>query len=154
MEFNEVIKTKIKMKKLFEGTTVPTYGTAYSAGADLYAVLDAPVTIAPNKPKVIPTGVACEIPVGLVGVVCARSGLSCKQDLAPANKVGIIDADYYYSQNEGHIFIKLTNDSNEGKTLTVPTGQGFAQGIFLPFGITEDDEVTEIRNGGFGSTTK
>ena len=68
--------------------------------------------------------------------------------------MGIIDSDYYFSDNEGHIFIKLTNDSNEGKTLQVAKGNGFAQGIFMPFGITEDDEVTEVRNGGFGSTTK
>ena len=70
------------------------------------------------------------------------------------NTVGIIDSDYYYSDNEGHIFIKITNDSKDGKTVTVKKGEGFAQGIFLEYGITEDDDVSEIRNGGFGSTTK
>ena len=69
------------------------------------------------------------------------------------NTVGIIDSDYFYSDNEGHIFIKITNDSNEGKIVTVEAGQGFAQGLFMPFGITEDDEVSAMRNGGFGSTT-
>ena len=83
-----------------------------------------------------------------------RSGLGFKFRLQLNNTVGIIDSDYYYSDNEGHIFIKLTNDSNEGKTMQLAKGNGFAQGIFLPFGITEDDGVTEVRNGGFGSTTK
>ena len=70
------------------------------------------------------------------------------------NTVGIIDSDYYYSDNEGHIFVKLTNDTNEGKTVEVTTGTGMVQGIFLPYGITEDDDAEGIRNGGFGSTTK
>ena len=70
------------------------------------------------------------------------------------NTVGIIDSDYFYSDNEGHIFAKITNDSKDGKTLTVEAGQGFMQGIFVPFGITEDDNVTAVRNGGFGRKTK
>lgn len=150
MEFNEVIKTKIKMKKLFEGTTVPTYGTAYSAGADLYAVLDAPVTIAPHETRVIPTGVACEIPVGLVGVVCARSGLSCKQDLAPANKVGIIDADY-----RGEIVVVLHNHGSQIRT--VQNGDRIAQILFMPYVQAQFEVVDELSDtvrgvGGFGHT--
>ena len=70
------------------------------------------------------------------------------------NTVGIIDSDYFFSDNEGHIFMKITNDSNEGKTVEVPAGTGFAQGIFMQYGVTIDDDVTEVRNGGFGSTTK
>ena len=70
------------------------------------------------------------------------------------NKVGIIDSDYFYSDNEGHIFVKLTNDSNEGKTVSVEQGTGMVQGIFMQYGVTIDDDVTEVRNGGFGSTTK
>ena len=70
------------------------------------------------------------------------------------NTVGIIDSDYFNSDNEGHIFIKMTNDSNEGKTVEVAAGTGFAQGIFMQYGITEDDDAEGIRNGGFGSTTK
>ena len=70
------------------------------------------------------------------------------------NTVGIIDSDYFYSDNEGHIFVKLTNDSNEGKTVSVEQGTGMVQGIFMQYGVTIDDEVTEVRNGGFGSTTK
>ena len=83
-----------------------------------------------------------------------RSGLGFKYRVQLNNTVGIIDSDYFYSDNEGHIFIKITNDSNEGKTVTVEVGQGFAQGLFMPFGITVDDEVSAMRNGGFGSTTK
>ena len=70
------------------------------------------------------------------------------------NTVGIIDSDYFFSDNEGHIFMKITNDSNEGKTVEVSAGTGFAQGIFMQYGITEDDDAEGIRNGGFGSTTK
>ena len=83
-----------------------------------------------------------------------RSGLGFKFRLQLNNTVGIIDSDYYDSDNEGHIFAKLTNDSNEGKTVEVRTGDGFMQGIFVEYGITLDDDVTDVRNGGFGSTTK
>jgi len=77
-----------------------------------------------------------------------------KYRLQMNNTVGIIDSDYFFSDNEGHIFMKITNDSNEGKTVEVPAGTGFAQGIFMQYGITEDDDAEGIRNGGFGSTTK
>ena len=83
-----------------------------------------------------------------------RSGLGFKYRLQLNNTVGIIDSDYFDSDNEGHIFAKITNDSNEDKVLEVKEGTGFMQGIFMQYGITEDDDVTEIRNGGFGSTTK
>ena len=83
-----------------------------------------------------------------------RSGLGFKYRLQLNNTVGIIDSDYYRSDNEGHIFAKVTNDSNEGKTAEINAGTGFMQGIFIEYGITVDDDVTEVRNGGFGSTTK
>ena len=83
-----------------------------------------------------------------------RSGLGFKYRLQLNNTVGIIDSDYYNSDNEGHIFAKLTNDSNEDKTVTVHAGEGFMQGIFVQYGITVDDEASAVRNGGFGSTTK
>ena len=82
-----------------------------------------------------------------------RSGLGFKYRLQLNNTVGIIDSDYFYSDNEGHIFAKITNDSNEGKTVELKAGEGFMQGIFLEYGITVDDDATEIRNGGLGSTT-
>ena len=83
-----------------------------------------------------------------------RSGLGFKYRLQLNNTVGIIDSDYYHSDNEGHIFAKLTNDTKEGKSLQIAAGNGFMQGIFTEYGITFDDQVTERRNGGFGSTTK
>ena len=83
-----------------------------------------------------------------------RSGLGFKYRLQLNNTVGIIDSDYYDSDNEGHIFAKITNDTKEGKTVRIETGSGFMQGIFMEYGITFDDHVTESRNGGFGSTTK
>ncbi|MBM6800576.1 deoxyuridine 5'-triphosphate nucleotidohydrolase, partial [Coprobacillus cateniformis] len=83
-----------------------------------------------------------------------RSGLGFKYRLQLNNTVGVIDSDYFYSDNEGHIFIKITNDSNEGKIVDVKKGQGIAQGIFMQYGIVEDDDVSELRNGGFGSTTR
>ena len=83
-----------------------------------------------------------------------RSGLGFKYRLQLNNTVGIIDSDYYYSDNEGHIFAKITNDSNEGKTVELKAGNGFMQGIFVEYGITVDDNVQTVRNGGFGSTTK
>ena len=83
-----------------------------------------------------------------------RSGLGFKYRLQLNNTVGIIDSDYYYSDNEGHIFAKITNDSNENKVVTIQKGTGFMQGIFVEYGITIDDDTTIVRNGGFGSTTK
>jgi len=149
-EFDKVVSTKIKIKKLKEGTKVPTYGTIYSAGADLYAVLDEPVTIAPNETKVISTGVALEIPVGLVGLVFARSGLSCKQDLAPANKVGIIDSDY-----RGEVVVVLHNHGNQVRT--VNNGDRVAQLLFMPyvqacFQLSDTLSDTVRGTGGFGHT--
>ena len=149
-EFDNVVSTKIKIKKLKEGTKVPTYGTIYSAGADLYAVLDEPVTIAPNETKVISTGVALEIPVGLVGLVFARSGLSCKQDLAPANKVGVIDSDY-----RGEVVVVLHNHGTQQRT--VQNGDRVAQILFMPYvraNFEETDDLSDtVRGvGGFGHT--
>ena len=143
---------KIAVKKLRENAVLPTFGSPEAAGADLYACLASPVTVAPGETAFIPTGLAMELPVGYVGLVYARSGLACKRGLAPANKVGVIDSDYYYSDNEGHIFAKITNDNHTGKTLTVEAGSGFLQAIFIPYGVTYSDDATGVRNGGMGST--
>ena len=102
----------------------------------------------------IPTGIRVLIEDGWVLKIYPRSGLGFKYRLQLNNTVGIIDSDYSRSDNEGHIFIKVTNDSNEGKTLSIPAGTGFAQGIFVEYGITVDDDASGVRNGGFGSTTK
>lgn len=138
--------------KVYEAVKIPKRATKGSAGYDFYSPLT--FTLNPGETIKIPTGIRAGMREDYVLMVFPRSGLGFKYRLQLNNTVGIIDSDYFYSDNEGHIFIKLTNDSNEGKVLELAEGTGFAQGIFLQFGITEDDEVTELRNGGFGSTTK
>ncbi len=139
-------------REVYDAIELPKRATKGSAGYDFYSPLT--FTLAPGETIKIPTGIRANIADGWALLVFPRSGLGFKYRLQMNNTVGIIDSDYYMSDNEGHIFIKMTNDSNENKTVTVEAGQGFAQGIFMPFGITEDDDVTEQRNGGFGSTTK
>lgn len=141
-----------EIKRIYEGIRLPARATAGSAGYDFYTPVA--VTIRPGEIVKIPTGIRAEMNEGWVLAVFPRSSLGFKYRLQLNNTVGIIDSDYYFSDNEGHIFAKLTNDSKEGKTLTVEVGQGFMQGVFMPFGITEDDAATAVRNGGFGSTTK
>lgn len=138
--------------KVYEEIKFPKRATKGSAGYDFYSPLA--FTLKPGETIKIPTGIRASMREDYVLMVFPRSGLGFKFRLQLNNTVGIIDSDYYYSDNEGHIFIKLTNDSNEGKVMELTSGTGFAQGIFLPFGITEEDDVTDIRNGGFGSTTK
>ena len=137
---------------VYDSLKLPVRATAGSAGYDFFSPLT--FSLAPGETIKIPTGIRAEISEGWVLMCYPRSGLGFKFRLQLNNTVGIIDSDYFYSDNEGHIFAKITNDSKEGKTLTVEAGQGFMQGIFMPFGITMDDEVTAIRNGGFGSTTR
>lgn len=139
-------------EQVYEALKLPKRATTGSAGYDFYSPLS--FTLQPGETIKIPTGIRASMREDYVLMVFPRSGLGFKFRLQLNNTVGVIDSDYYFSDNEGHIFIKLTNDSNEGKTLELAAGNGFAQGIFLPFGITEDDDVTDIRNGGFGSTTK
>ena len=119
-------------------------------GRDAYA----PRFLRPGETAKIPTGIRARIADGWFLAIFPRSGLGFKYRLQLNNTVGVVDSDYYRSDNEGHIFVKITNDSKEGKILELPAGSGFAQGIFLPFGITEDDEAEGVRNGGFGSTGK
>lgn len=141
-----------EIKKMYEDIKLPVRATAGSAGYDIFAPFG--FSLAPSETIKIPTGIRCEIDEGWVLKIYPRSGLGFKFRLQLNNTVGIIDSDYFYSDNEGHIFIKITNDSNENKTVEVKKGTGFAQGIFVEYGITVDDEATGIRNGGFGSTTK
>ena len=102
----------------------------------------------------IPTGIRAEMEEGWVLLIYPRSGLGFKYRLQMDNTVGVIDSDYFYSDNEGHIFVKVTNDSRSGKEIDLPAGVGFAQGIFMEYGITVDDAAEGIRNGGLGSTTR
>lgn len=139
-------------EEIYNGIKLPHRATAGSAGYDFYAPYD--VKLAPGETAKIPTGIRALIEPGWVLKLYPRSGLGFKYRLQLNNTVGIIDSDYSQSDNEGHIFIKITNDSNEGKTLEIPAGTGFAQGIFVEYGITVDDDADGVRNGGFGSTTK
>lgn len=139
------------MEEIYDSIKLPRRATAGSAGYDFFSPLT--FTLEPGKTMKIPTGVRAEMELDWVLKLYPRSGLGFKYRLQLNNTVGIIDSDYFYSDNEGHIFIKITNDSNEGKTVCVEAGTGFAQGIFLEYGITVDDDATATRNGGFGSTT-
>ena len=141
---------KLNFKKLDERAKAPSYGSEYAAGADLYAVTDGEVTIAPSETKFIRTGIAMEIPVGMVGLIYARSGLACKKGLAPANKVGVIDSDY-----RGEIMVALHNHGTEPQVIA--TGERIAQMVIAPFYTAEYTEVEELSDtvrgvGGFGST--
>ena len=141
-----------EIKKIYEDILLPKRATAGSAGYDFYAPMD--ICLQPGETIKIPTGIRVEMEPNWVLKCYPRSGLGFKFRLQLNNTVGIIDSDYFYSDNEGHIFAKLTNDTNEGKTVQISAGNGFMQGIFVEYGITVDDDVTDVRNGGFGSTTK
>ena len=143
---------KLNIKKLNENAKIPTYGTEYSAGADLYALADAPITVESGETVLVHTGIAMEIPEGYVGLIFARSGLATKKDLAPANKVGVIDADY-----RGEIMVALHNHG--ALSQTVDGGERIAQIAIVPFLKAEFSECEELSDtirgaGGFGSTGK
>ncbi len=137
---------------VYEAIRLPRRATKGSAGYDFFTPVE--IALKPGESMKVPTGIRCRMEEDWVLQIFPRSGLGFKYRLQLNNTVGIIDADYYASDNEGHIFIKITNDSKEGKTLFVPAGGAFAQGIFLQYGITEDDDVEDVRNGGFGSTSR
>ena len=144
------IMPKIAVKKLNENAILPTYGSAYAAGADLYALPDAETVIPPHETRFIHTGLAMEIPEGYAGLVYARSGLASKRGLAPANKVGVVDADY-----RGEIMVALHNHSDQEQT--VAAGERIAQLVVAPFLKAEFEETQELSQtvrgaGGFGST--
>ena len=144
------MKTNVQIKKLDEKAIIPTYGTPYSAGADIYALIDGVVTIEPGESKLIHTGLSFAIPNGLVGLVFARSGMASKRGLAPANKVGVIDSDY-----RGELMVCLHNHGNVAQT--VENGERIAQISFVPyytaeFELTDELDDTERGQGGFGST--
>ena len=136
---------------VYNGIALPKRATSGSAGYDFFAPFD--IELKAGETVKVPTGIRVKIDDGWVLSLYPRSGLGFKFRLQLDNTVGIIDSDYYNSDNEGHIFAKITNDSKEGKTVTIPAGTGFMQGIFTEYGITTDDEADGVRNGGFGSTT-
>lgn len=142
----------IRVKKLHPNATLPTYGSAEAAGADLYACLDDAVTIQPGEVYWVPTGIALEVPRGCAGLVYARSSLGAKRGLAPANKVGVVDSDY-----RGEIKVVLLNHSNQPQTLQ--PGERVAQFVITPVLTPAYEEVEELTDttrgtGGFGSTGK
>lgn len=138
------------IEEIWESIKLPERKTIGSAGYDFSAPFE--ISLRPGKTIMIPTGIRCQMESDWVLKLYPRSGLGSKYRLQLNNTVGIIDSDYYYSDNEGHILAKITNDSNENKVVDIEPGKGFMQGIFVPFGITVDDEATGIRNGGMGST--
>lgn len=137
---------------VYEAIQLPKRATKGSAGYDFFSPLS--FELKPAETVKIPTGIRVRIEEGWFLALFPRSGLGFKYRLQLNNTVGIIDSDYYGSDNEGHIFLKLTNDTNENKTVSIKAQEGVAQGIFIPFGLTEDDCADTVRNGGFGSTTK
>lgn len=141
-----------EIREIYEKIKLPARATKGSAGYDFFSPID--FELKPGETLKIPTGIRVSMEEDWVLCIFPRSGLGFKYRLQMNNTVGVIDSDYYDSDNEGHIFLKMTNDSNEGKTVTVSQGNGMAQGIFFQYGITEDDQAEEERNGGFGSTTK
>lgn len=141
------------VKEIYDSIKLPKRATTGSAGYDFYAPVD--ITLEKGRSVLIPTGIRSKIEDGWVLQIFPRSGLGFKHRVQLDNTVGIIDADYYNSSNEGHIMIKLSCDAHDdGHTVSLSAGDGFAQGIFLQFGITVDDDASGIRDGGFGSTTK
>ena len=145
-------KNNEEILSIYDDILLPKRATKGSAGYDFFAPFD--IVLNPGETIKVPTGIRVSMEENYVLKLYPRSGLGFKYRLQLNNTVGIIDSDYYYSDNEGHIFAKITNDSNEGKTLEIKKGQGFMQGIFVEYGITVDDDTVEVRNGGFGSTTK
>ena len=144
------MSTPVAVKKLRPNAVLPTYGSEFAAGADLYACLDAPVTIQPHETFLVPTGLSFEIPAGWAGMIHARSGLATKRHLAPANKVGVVDSDY-----RGEVMVSLHNHSQSPQT--VEPGERIAQMVITPYLAAQFFEVEELSDtvrgtGGFGST--
>lgn len=148
--FSDMSTEEIKL--LYEEIKLPKRATTGSAGYDFFTPFD--FSLKPGETIKIPTGIRAKIDENWVLKLYPRSGLGFKFRLQLNNTVGIIDSDYFNSDNEGHIFVKITNDSNEEKTVKLEKGAGFIQGIFLEYGITVDDDADGVRNGGLGSTSK
>lgn len=140
----------IRIKKFNPKAIIPTYGSKYAAGADLYACMDEPVTIAPHQTVMLHTGIAMEIPAGYAGLIYPRSGMASKRHLAPANKVGVVDPDY-----RGEFMVAMHNHSDEPQT--VEPGERMAQLVITPFITAAFEEADELSDtvrgaGGFGSS--
>lgn len=140
-----------KIKEIYEGIKLPSRATTASAGYDFYLPFE--INLEVGDEIMIPTGIRAQFREDYALFIMPKSGLGTKSRLIMYNTAALIDADYFYSDNEGHIMIKLLYDlRNNNKTLSLPAGKSFVQGVFLPFGITQSDNATGRRNGGFGST--
>lgn len=139
-------------KETYDKILLPSRATAGSAGYDFYAPFD--ITLCPKGTVEIPTGICVKIDEGWWLGCLPRSGLGFKYRVQLDNTMGVIDSDYYYSDNGGQIFAKITNDSMEDKTVDIAASDRFMQAIFIPYGITYSDNTQNKRNGGFGSTGK
>ncbi len=138
------------IRDVYSNIELPKRATMQSAGNDFFCPMK--ITIKAGESRKIPTGIRCEMYDGWVLMLYPRSGHGFKYGIHMANTVGVIDGDYYESDNEGHIFVKLVNDSSLAQDICLEVGDAFCQGIFMPFGVTLDDDVAEKRNGGMGST--
>ena len=141
-----------KVKEIYDSILLPKRGTKCSAGYDFFAYQD--FSLKPNETIKFPSGIRCRIDDDYVLLIMPRSSLGFKYRLQLDNTVGVIDADYYNAKNEGHMFIKMTNDSRNEKELIVKKNEGYAQGIFMSYVVTVDDDCDTVRVGGIGSTTK
>lgn len=150
--YSTLVSSNDNIKQIYDDIILPKRATKGSAGYDFFAPTE--ITLLPNQTITIPSGIRVQIEDGWVLKCYPRSGLGFKFRLQLNNTVGIIDSDYYYSDNEGHILIKLTNDTNENKTVNIAKASGMIQGVFVEYGITYDDDAIQIRNGGIGSTTQ
>ena len=135
---------------VYEELMLPRRATRGSAGYDIYSPVE--FVLAPGEEIKVATGLRCRMDEDAVLLIVPRSSLGFKYRFQLNNTIRVIDSDYYYSDNEGHIFIRFTNDSKTGAVLHVSKGQAIAQGIFVHYGITEDDDTEAVRNGGLGST--
>ena len=151
-EFNAEAFPDEEIRKRYDAINLPTRATAGSAGYDFYSPVG--FEVAPGQTVKIPTGIRVIIDRGWFLSCFPRSSLGFTYRFQLDNSVGIIDTDYSHADNEGHIFAKMTNDSKDGKKLTLEAGDRYMQGIFLPFGLTYEDEATEERHGGLGSSGK
>lgn len=129
---------------------LPARATAGSAGYDFICPAD--ITLQPGEAVTIPTGIRCEMQPGWVLMLFPRSGLGFKHQVRLANTVGVIDSDYFHAANEGHIMVRIVNGGDHA--VSIAKGERFCQGVFLPHGLAEEDEVLADREGGFGSTGK
>ncbi|MDR3215940.1 MAG: deoxyuridine 5'-triphosphate nucleotidohydrolase [Clostridiaceae bacterium] len=148
---DDVIGANEVLYDAYDNLKLPSRATSGSAGYDFFTPFA--VTLAPEESVSIPTGIRVKIDVGWALFILPKSGLGFKYRLQLDNTVGLIDSDYYGAQNEGHIIVKISNLSLEKKALELKRGMAFAQGVFLPYGITADDATDGIRTGGFGSTS-